>query len=311
MGKTGKWQGHAGKIGHHGLGRMGKLADLMASMRPMQWYKNAIVFAAPFFAGRIFDATLWLPLVCAFASLCAISSSGYVINDIIDAKSDRSHGGKISRPVASGKIGKAEAVVLAAVLAGIGFAIPMIFLLGSEFLFLAALLFTLMMAYNFIFKEIAFLDVNALSANFIVRAYAGGAIAGVAISPWFLMGSYVAALFLAVGKRRSDLESLGSEAWKYKKVLGAYSLPVLDAMLVVCASALICIYAIYTFQSQIAAKKIIFATIPLVFFGAFRYIHIAMSDGRRAGEPQNALLDIPLAVSGSLVCIIFLAALYL
>ena len=90
---------------------------LVVAMRPRQWLKNVLVFAAPLAAGSLFLATVIVPTLGAFVAFCLISSSTYLINDIKDVESDRNHPTKRNRPIAAGDLNANIAAVFAVILA--------------------------------------------------------------------------------------------------------------------------------------------------------------------------------------------------
>ena len=100
---------------NHVLSSPGKLPYLKA-LRPRQWTKNLIVFAAPLFAFTINLQSL-LGSLLAFALFCGASSSFYLINDIVDVEADRQHPVKSQRPIASGLVSIPLATGMAVLLA--------------------------------------------------------------------------------------------------------------------------------------------------------------------------------------------------
>src|SRR5438128_12043930 len=110
--------------------------NLLISLRPGQWSKNLLVFAGLLFgnapAGRgLLDLTALGHASLAFGIFCALSGAVYVINDVLDRESDRQHPLKARRPIASGELPAATALVAAAIL-GVA-AIAAAFALGWQF----------------------------------------------------------------------------------------------------------------------------------------------------------------------------------
>src|SRR5438874_7293245 len=77
---------------------------LITALRPSQWVKNSLVFAALIFSRQltIWDA-IWHSLV-AFAIMCLASSGIYLLNDLRDRQEDRQHPKKKHRPLAAGTL---------------------------------------------------------------------------------------------------------------------------------------------------------------------------------------------------------------
>ena len=92
------------------------LLNLLISLRPGQWTKNLFVFAALVFAERLSDADAVVKAVIAFFVFCALSSTVYLINDVLDREQDRRHPLKAHRPIASGALSPTLALTAAAVL---------------------------------------------------------------------------------------------------------------------------------------------------------------------------------------------------
>ena len=90
---------------------------LVIGMRPRQWLKNVLVFAAPLAAGSILEPDVLRPSVIAFIAFCLMSSATYLINDIRDVDADRAHPTKRNRPIAAGDLSPAVAATAALVLA--------------------------------------------------------------------------------------------------------------------------------------------------------------------------------------------------
>ena len=95
----------------------------LRAMRPKQWVKNILVFAAPIAAGRLFDPYVLANTAWAFLSFCLVSASIYLINDVRDVEADRLHPKKRFRPIAAGELGSTPAIVLAAVTMAASFGI--------------------------------------------------------------------------------------------------------------------------------------------------------------------------------------------
>ena len=207
------------------------------SLRPHQWTKNLMVFAAPALSKHLFE---WGPLeksVLAFVIFCALSGTVYLLNDVADLERDRLHPSKRLRPIASGALSPRAAALLAVVL-GLG-SLGLSALLGLPFVLCAGLYLALNVLYSFRLKEIVILDVLSVSLGFVLRAVAGGVAIGVLVSDWLLVCTLLLAMFLALAKRRHELVSLTTSATGHRKILAEYSPSLLDQMIsVVTASCL-------------------------------------------------------------------------
>ena len=269
-------------------------------MRPEQWLKNGFVLAPIVFSGLIGDPDAWLRTVLAVAAFCAASSAVYLVNDVIDREADRSHPIKKNRAIASGEVSVATALVVAVVLVTAAAAVSV--WLGGWFQAVLAAYVFLVLLYSALLKRVVFLDVLVVAAGFVLRVVGGAVAIDVPVSHWILVVTYLLALYLAMGKRRSELVLLGAEAGNHRVVLGHYTLPMVDQAISVVLGATVLAYALYTVAPDTVAKvgsEGLLATVPIVLYGLFRYLYL-LHRHELGGSPTKALLtDRPL-----LVCVV-------
>jgi len=254
-------------------------------LRPRQWSKNLIAFAPALFAGRLFDGYVVTHVSMCVVALCLISAAVYVFNDILDADADRLHPVKCKRPVAAGLIGKQTAFVVGLLCLILSLAVGYLTRPALSLVLLAYLL--LQVAYVAKLKHHIILDVFCIATGFVLRALAGGAAAHVPPSAWFLLCTSLGALFLALEKRRQEIKSLGSDAAGHRKVLGRYSIDLLDRMEAAIVPSLITAYAFYSFQSQYGQWMMV--TVPMVLYGVLRYQVLSVRE-TNTGTPEEVLL---------------------
>jgi len=279
-------------------------------MRPRHWVKNVFVFAALVFAHELVDGRSALLALAAFAVFCLLSSSVYLLNDVADREADRLHPTKRERPVASGELSPraaaAASLCLAAVALGAAFAISVPFAAVAVTYLLTNL------AYSLALKRVVILDVMIVAAGFLLRAWAGSVVIGVAMSHWLVLCTGLIALFLGFVKRRQELLGLEQAAGQ-RPILREYSLPFLDQMIAVVTASTVLAYTLYAFSSEVAEKlgtRWMGLTIPFVLFGIFRYLYLVHQRG--AGENPTVLLltDRPLVATVLLWGAAALLALY-
>ena len=268
------------------------------SLRPHQWTKNLMVFAAPALSKHLFE---WGPLeksVLAFVIFCALSGTVYLLNDVADLERDRLHPRKRLRPIASGALSPRAAALLALVLglASLGLSA----LLGLPFVLCAGLYLALNVLYSFRLKEIVILDVLSVSLGFVLRAVAGGVAIGVLVSDWLLVCTLLLAMFLALAKRRHELVSLTTSATGHRKILAEYSPYLLDQMISVVTASCLTAYAFYTMAPDTVQKyrtDRLAWTIPFVLYGIFRYLYL-VHQKEKGGSPTDILVtDRPLLLN--------------
>jgi len=271
--------------------------NLLISLRPGQWTKNLFVFAALVFAQRLTDADAVVQAVIAFLVFCALSSTVYLINDVLDREQDRRHPLKADRPVASGALRPSVAIAAAAILGIVS--MPVALGLGWRFFQIAAGYLLLLVAYSAFLKHIVILDVLTISAGFTLRAAAGAAAIAVPISHWLLVCTTLLALFIALSKRRHELTLLTEKAIDHRPILGDYTPYLLDQMISVVTASTLIAYAFYTISPETTAKfgtDLLSLTIPFPLYGIFRYLYLVHRRDKGGSPAELVVNDRPLLV---------------
>ena len=260
-------------------------------MRPRQWTKNVFVLAGIVFARQLFHVPSLIRSVAAFCLFCLLSSSVYIINDLLDAEQDRQHPAKRSRPIASGRLPAYVAAPAAIVLAAVG--IGPSFLLTQSFAAMAIVYFLLNLLYTLSLKHLIILDVLSIAIFFVIRAAAGAAAISVPISHWLLICTILLALFIALSKRRHELVLLENNASSHRASLTEYTPYLLDQMIAVVTASTLMAYCLYTVDvrtvTEIGSDHLIY-TIPCVIFGIFRYLYLIHQRGE-GGDPDRIIVS--------------------
>jgi 4-hydroxybenzoate polyprenyltransferase len=287
---------------------------VVRALRPRQWTKNGLVFIALAFTlnqrQEPFDASLLLRSLGAFLCFCALSSAGYLLNDVLDVEADRQHPTKRLRPIAAGQLSVGLAVVLGVLLAVAGlagaFAItPLLGVLSLAYVLLTAV-------YSTTLKHMVLLDIFGLAGGFVLRAAAGAVAIAVPISPWLYIATLLGALLIALGKRRAELQTLGIEATTHRRNLESYTVEFIDQLILVISSAALMTYALYTFSAEnLPRNHSMMLTIPVVMYGLFRYLFLVRR-GDAGGAPEELLFrDRPLLLAVVVWALLAVALLYL
>jgi len=288
-----------------------QLTAMLRLARPHQWIKNTLVLAALVFGQRLFVAHDVTLATVAFVAFCALSSAGYVLNDIADREADRLNPEKCDRPLARGDLTVAaagrEALVLGAIAAVLSIA------LGREFVGIAVLYAALQFVYSLWGKHQVIVDVIAVATGFVLRAFAGGVAIHVEVSPWLVFITFVLALFLVLARRRHELIALGDDAIAHRSALSQYSVRLVDQMISIVAGATLVSYMIYTASAEVEAKlgtRHLYLTVPFVAFGILRYLYL-IDERNEGGDPASVLLhDRPLMLAVALWILTDIALLY-
>lgn len=248
---------------------------LLVSVRPAEWLKNTLAFAAAVFSGRFFEPTSQLQALAAFAALCLAASATYLVNDVKDREADRLHPVKRHRPIASGLVPPGLAVAVA--LAGFAAALGLAFRVNRETGWTVAGYVALTTLYSFTLKHVVILDVLALASGFVLRVIAGAEAIQVEFSLWLVACTFLIALFLGFGKRRHELAVLEGSAQGHRPILGEYSPQFLDLMMAVVTAATVMSYILYTMAPETVARfqtRNLIYTSVFVLYGIFRYLYL-------------------------------------
>ena len=267
---------------------------LIECLRPKQWTKNGFAFAAILFAKQLANPIAIQNAFIAFAALCLGASACYLINDTADVERDRKHPDKANRPIASGRLSPKTAGISAIILMVAAVGVSLV--VNANLAVCIAVYVFLTLAYTFWLKHIVILDVLAIALGFVLRAVAGAVAIEVEISPWLLLCTLLLALFLAIAKRRGELQMLET-AEDHREILGEYSKYLLDQMTSVVTSAALMAYCLYTFSTrttEVVGGKNLQYTIPFVVYGIFRYLYLVHKRGLGADPSHLLIRDKPL-----------------
>ena len=259
-------------------------------MRPRQYAKNAFIFAPLIFDRQLFHPHSLLITFLGFITLCILSSGVYVLNDIVDVNADRNHPQKKYRPIASGKISIRNAKLFCTALFAIAFL--MAFFIDRTFLLLCFLMLLINLAYSFKLKHIPLIDIITIGILFLLRVYSGAVLIRVKIfSPWLYIVTFMLALYLGFGKRRTELASLEGTQNTTRPVLDGYTIPFLDQLISIISAVIIMSYALYTFSGPaVPSNNRMLLTIPFVVYGIFRYLYL-LQVKHQGGAPEEVLLS--------------------
>jgi decaprenyl-phosphate phosphoribosyltransferase len=232
----------------------------------------------------------------AAAGIFLVASAGtYLLNDAIDAPSDRFHPDKRHRPIAAGELSVRLAIylgsallVLAIVAAGLLAGMPLAIVLGAYVL--------TNVVYSLWLKRVAVLELACVSAGFVLRAVAGGAASHVPISEWFVIVTSSAALLVVAGKRSAEIDALGSVGTSHRRVLEHYSKTYLRTVRMIAAAVTIISYCLWAFErathfdaGRSHADSIFFELSILPFVLGVLSVELAIATGD-AGAPEELVL---------------------
>ena len=259
-------------------------------LRPKHWAKNLFLFVPLFFAGRFFELDEIVLLAAGFFSFSFLASSIYIINDYRDIEDDKKHPEKRRRPLASGAVNKTYALVLSVSLTIIGFILAYLVDRSGKFLFISGIYYIMNLLYSFGLKNIAIVDILILAAGFVLRVKGGAELAHLNTTEWFIIMTFLLALFMAIAKRRDDVMLKISTGTEMRKSMKGYSLEFLNMMLGLFCAILIVSYINFT-VTPAAHEKYgyrLFYTSLFVIAALMRYLQITFIHNK-AGSPTDVL----------------------
>ncbi len=266
------------------------LRGLIRAMRPQQWVKNIIIYAALVFDGKLFVPELFLRVTAVVIFFCLVSSSVYLLNDLVDIEKDRQHPRKRSRPLPSGQLSPRVAQVAALLLAVVG--VGGAFLLDPWIGLVLVIYLLENIAYSFWLKNVVIIDVMVLALGFLLRVLAGAIAADVSnFSPWLYVCVGLLALFLGFGKRRHEIVLLEGDAAAHRSSLGQYNIPLLDQIISIVTASTVIAYTLYSFEAQtaIVGGGRMLLTVPFVLYFVFRYLYLIHVE-KKGGAPDELLM---------------------
>ncbi len=288
---------------------------IIKTARPRQWIKNFALFAGLIFSGQFTNPSALIQVLFAFIVFCGLSSAIYYLNDIFDVERDKQHPFKSKRPIASGILPIPLALVIS--LSVITLLLYVSYITSPPLFYTGLAYIILQLFYSAYFKSIILLDVIVIATGFVLRVYSGIWIINTSLNVWFLLCITSFALFLAIGKRRSELTLLtASNAGKHRETLLHYPENLLDILTSMFANSTWLTYALFAFQLQIPLRlslskymnlinlpfnesnaKYLMITVPIVIYAVMRYLYIIYE--KKEGEsPERVLLtDTPLLAS--------------
>jgi len=292
------------------------IRGLLVTLRPEQWTKNLVLFAGLLFAGGLGEGSLVRLAAAGFLVFCALSGATYILNDLVDVRSDRQHPDKRLRPLASGQLPVAPAGAAAVLLAAV--ALVWAYRIYPGFGHAALAYLVLNVLYSNLFRRMVILDVMSIAVGFVLRAVGSvevlrGAEPSTELSPWLLVCTFFLALFLGFGKRRHEALILGGAAAAHRPTLEHYPPQLLDPLIGVVTASTIVSYAIYTIWpgtvDKVGSAGLVY-TVPFVVYGIFRYLYLMFARGA-GGKPARSLVsDAPLAVNIALWVAVVIAIIY-
>ncbi|MDX7952831.1 UbiA family prenyltransferase [Lichenihabitans sp. Uapishka_5] len=248
-----RWAPHAEAIGTRRSFVSGRVwLDYVRAMRLHQWLKNVLVLVPALAAHRLGGS--FLASVLGFISFSLCASSVYILNDLLDLRSDRAHARKRLRPFAAGRIPLVKGALLFPALLASSLLVGLF--LPWRFLLVLVGYYVLTCAYSFWLKRKTLVDVVTLACLYGTRLVAGSAAASIALSPWLVAFSIFIFFCLALVKRCAELvdsKARGCSGLLAGRGYATEDFPVLQAMSTASGFVSVLVLALYIDRPAIRA----------------------------------------------------------
>ena len=268
------------------------LKNLFLLIRPHQWIKNFFIFMPVFFGGALTDSAAVTDSIVAFFAYSFAASAIYCLNDIVDVEDDRRHTVKCRRPIASGAVSVAAAVMLMALMLTLSAATAVT--LASRWQTLLGVIgvyLVLDIAYCLMLKRFAVVDVAVLAAGFVLRIMAGSAATGILASHWLVLMTFLLTLLMGLAKRRDDVARFAATGIPPRHNTKRYNMAFISQAITVTAAVTLVCYIMYTLSPEVIARtgcQYLYLTTVFVILGILRYMQLTSVDGK-SGDPTHLL----------------------
>lgn len=246
-------------------------------LKTNHYMKNFVVFLPILFSMNLTNYSLLVKECIMFAAFCLISSSVYIINDLIDIEQDKLHPVKCKRPLANGQISKNFAVILFIFL----FAVSSFLSYRLNIYCLLALLsyFILNIFYSLKLKNIVIIDVVCIAFGFILRILSGCAAIWVVPSALIILLTFFVSLFFSFSKRKLELKVIQNKEFLRNSIKNCDE-KILNQFILINAILSIAFYFTYVLDEKTilrAGSEYLYITVipfTLIFFRLLYLINL-------------------------------------
>lgn len=261
---------------------MDRLKNYLLLLRASHWTKSVFVLLGCFYSQSL---VYLLPALLASLAFCLISSAVYIYNDIEDRSEDILHPYKCKRPLARDSVLVSEAIIIMFVLLLSGLVLG--WMISKQLAIILTIYLVINVAYNHVLKLIPVLDVTCITVGFMLRVLAGTIGIGLPLSKWLLMGTTLLSVFIALNKRRLEMQ-LGLKH-ATRDISKKYNPVLLHWLIVGVGLACFFTYLAYIIFPQNQSFYFIL-TLPFAAFALRRFAWLATQDVNN-DDPVNVFLS--------------------
>lgn len=268
------------------------LKAIFFEMRPRQYTKNLLVYAAALFSGKLFTEAGFALSTMTFILFSFTASTVYIFNDVMDVEKDRQHPEKKQRPIAAGVLSERQAIFFASIIFSASLIMSFWLSLWLGIILLGYVLMNIW--YSMSLKHVVVIDVMIIAFGFVLRAMAGSIAIGAGMTSWFILCVFMLSLFLALAKRRAELMLFVDAEQNQRRVLRDYSIGMIDQLITIDLAVTITSYSLFALQTgqqgTVYGFSLMMVTVPIVIYGIFRYLYLIQIRGQ-GSKPEDVLLN--------------------
>jgi len=298
------------------LGVLHRLTPYVAIARPDHWFKNVFMMLGVLLAGfyhpqRLADPGIVVAIAWAVLATCLLASSNYVLNEILDAPTDRSHPVKRHRPIPAARAMRSIAYVEWLCLAAAG--LLMAFAMNRAFFYTAVSFLVMGLIYNvppLRAKDQAFVDVLTESVNNPIRLMLGWfTLSATDIPPVSLLIAYwmIGAFFMA-SKRVAEYRFIADPiaAVAYRRSFRHYT----QEMLLCSIVFYVTLFALFLGIFIVRYHLELILLVPLIAGLVGYYLHIAFKQGSCAQNPERLYRETGLMIYLATLLLLFIGLMF-
>ena len=277
------------------------------------WFKNIFIFPGLVFA--VYDKPDLLSfgilpsLALGLIATCLVASSNYVINEILDAPTDKAHPVKKNRPIPSGlvnlKIAYTQWILLGAAGLFLGWQVNITFFFALLALLIMGLLYNIPPVR---LKDLPYFDVLSESVNNPIRLLLGWFIVNKVYPPTLslVMAYWMIGAFFMATKRYAEYVSINDPvvAAKYRKSFSFYNGYRLILSIVYYSSAFSLFFGIFIVRYRIE----LILSVPFLAGFIPMYLRLSFWENSPAQYPEHLYKQKGLVVY-SLFCLVLILSL--
>lgn len=269
------------------------MIDYLRLFRVKHYIKNLFIFTTLIFGAELLT-TNTIRVSIGFIAFCLISSTIYIINDIVDYEIDKKTESKMNEPIPAGKIKKKNALILAFILLILSLVVNYFTYSVSSYVYIIVYLL-LNIFYSFIGKKIPYVELLIMSCFYLIRVYYGASILNVSVSLVLTLTVVFGSLYIVIMKRITEV--------KIKKPRHVFTFYNENILKILSKISLVGMFISYVWWLIIEKIVLLIPTLLILLFIFIRYDKLASNSNDC--NPVNILLKDKVLVLLSVFYVLF------